>query len=1163
MENSDLKTEVSYEARQGLSRYMAEGIVSAYAGDRANRIFIGADGKPSGDRFFIGTILPLRPKAKGWYKRASPTEVGLEVIIPPDAPSGGDVEVVLSGCFWYRVFPTLAEQTGSCDGPHAEDVEEEVGDVLPGEVEVSGQAEETSQEEAPLRLPRGTPKLRAVWKKVGPIQVPVKIPLSSLPPGGEFAIPEGVDLAKRALRAWDADPEKYRPMKVSGMTRAERSDAANVPTATFIDETSFRSYLATLYTGKVKEPKWETKAVGKVIPRRDGTRRLAVLLQNTCEEKVNPPFYVDNAVFESGVSISAVGFEFSKYDVPRLRDNYRYRPDIPGVGINCFAEGGDPGSSLGVTTRHAPIMELKKLRPKPSGASLRALSEDPIPRLEKIRGEMEEYASYLKAELERQRPNLRGEGLAMFEDEVALHESELTRFGEGLRVLKEVPEALDAFKLTNRTFLLSPKAFDDWYRFQLIFLVCIIPDLVCIKYPQYKNQRMKVDVIYFPTGGGKTEAYLGAVVFQMFFDRLEGKKTGVSAMTRFPLRLLSLQQIQRIADVFGSAEMRRREHRVIGGAGYDPFSTGYFVGGKNTPNQLFKSSFEEEGNGEDVIASLIKDPRRGDKYRILESCPYCGRKEIRVRADEPRTRILLECPKCGELPIYISDDEIYRYLPTFIIGTLDKMTAAGWRRHFRHIYGQVSQRCPDHGYVSGGWCMYRSKSRCSRKPEEYMPVTLTDPTPSLIIQDEMHLIRESLGCYDSHYETFIDHLQESLADGKRAKIIGATATISSPRRQLSHLYMRDGSYFPSRGPNKRESFYYKEESERVARFIVGVLPHNRTRLYAVQEMLLCQQMMVQRWEDDTGELVRLGLFKNEGEARVALKDLSVALSYNLKKMQGDAVSGAIRRMINPELRKSGKREIRVQAMTGDVTFEQVKRVLSMLETKDGGREVDVITATSMISHGVDLDSLNFMIFQGMPTSTAEYIQAYSRVGRKYPGIAFVVYDHMRERDLSHYKYFRNYHNLADLFVESVPINRWAKFSVETTLPGIFTGAIMNYFDLQAQERGATRGIYMTSSFAAAINDGIIQEDDIVKFVLKSYRAGEEEGDYFKQVIERSVRAYVGELLKQTKNTFVPLAMPVKPLMNLRDTDVQVRISTTEKSYYPMMSVSATNWGVSE
>jgi hypothetical protein len=1150
-----------YFERESFARYIAKDLVSKFSGEGIETI---AGGKPSSDTFFIGTLLSKPSKPKGWQKRAAPTEVGIEVLLPLNTAPNSKIHVKMAGSFWYRVLPTFAEQTFNLSTTltsESSDEDDEIGidDVDDGN-EDNGQVR--------IQVPSLETQIKQLWRKTGQKSVTFAIPIESIPMSGEIELTEVGRIAKEALGVWQADQRKFRPMKTSGQSQSQMADNLVLPNGTLIDEESFETFVNNNFKGKPKSPQWETKGRLKSSIRGDGLRRVALILENPVVETSVPPDYIDNSVFESEVVVKADGFEFAELIVERLRDNYRYKGDVPGAGINCFAEEGSLGPKIEVRTSHAPILELKRLKATNFDASIEDLSNDPIPQLRKIKAEMEAYDKIFSDKLEDVRPSLSGEGLDLFEADVKLFKKELFRFTEGLRVLEEIPSALEAFMLTNKTFSMSSKGFRNWRRFQIIFLMCVIPDIVSPRFPQFKNCRDEVDVIYFPTGGGKTEAYLSAVVFQIFFDRLNGKKTGVSAITRFPLRLLSLQQIQRIADVFGAAEKIRRDHNIIGLKEFDRFSTGYFVGEGNTPNWLYKPGYNG-GKATDEISPLIKNPKEGEKYLIIEKCPFCGKKTVNVIGNENDVRIRLVCAQCGELPVYLSDDEIYRYLPTFVIGTLDKMTSAGWRTHFKHLFGQVTHKCPDHGYLSGGRCLYSGAgNRCKRDPSEYMQVKLDDPTPSLIIQDEMHLIRESLGCYDSHYETFLEHLEESLTDGKKGlKIIAATATISSPERQLRHLYMRKGSYFPSRGNDRKESFYYEEDEGRVARFIVGVLPHNRTMVYAIQELIYQQQLMSRLLESDPEQLVKAGIFSTPQLAIDALRDYSVALSYNLMKMQGDAIGSAARRVLNQRFRDRGLREIEVQSMTGDVNFQQVKSVLGILEDRSDTRRIDLITATNMISHGVDIDTLNFMIFQGMPSSTAEYIQAYSRVGRRYPGIAIVVFNHMRERDLGHYKYFKNYHNLSDLLVEPVPINRWAKFSIERTLPGIFCATIMNYFDVVVARDGSIKGgLNMTKPFALALNNRIIDEDQIRDFILKSYGVDDDEmGQYFKGIITERVRGYVAGLMTPASNTFIANALPkgTQPLTSLRDTDTQIDITATRESYDPMANVSASRSGVNE
>jgi superfamily II DNA/RNA helicase len=429
----------------------------------------------------------------------------------------------------------------------------------------------------------------------------------------------------------------------------------------------------------------------------------------------------------------------------------------------------------------------------------------------------------------------------------------------------------------------------------------------------------------------------------------------------------------------------------------------------------------------------------------------------------------------------------------------------------------------------------------------------------------MHLIRETLGCYDSHYETFLDTLESEINGGKkRLKVIGASATISEPESQLYHLYMKSGSIFPCRGPDRKESFYYLERQDAVSRYIIGVLPHSKTIIHAIQDILLYHALMVRIWEGDPDRLVSGGFFASREEAAAALSNYSVAVSYNTMKMQVDAIASAARKILSPQLRDWGLRGIKVQPLTGDVSFERVKMVLELLERKEGPRDVDLITATSMISHGVDIDALNFMVFMGVPTSTAEYVQAYSRVGRSHPGVVVVVVNHARERDTSHYRYFSNYHNLSDLLVEPVPINRWAKNSIERTLPGIFCASVMAYFEPQVQKaKGVKRRLYMSDGFTDSINDRSLKEEDILEFVRKCYHVEDPMGSQFDEAIRSGVHRYVNELTCPRKGSFISGVISTPPLISLRDTDVQVDVKTNAESFAPMGMVSAASKGVAD
>jgi hypothetical protein len=258
-------------------------------------------------------------------------------------------------------------------------------------------------------------------------------------------------------------------------------------------------------------------------------------------------------------------------------------------------------------------------------------------------------------------------------------------------------------------------------------------------------------------------------------------------------------------------------------------------------------------------------------------------------------------------------------------------------------------------------------------------------------------------------------------------------------------------------------------------------------------------------------------------------------------------------MVNVDLKKRNIREMVPVRMTGDVTFRDVKDILKTVESSNPGSHLDLIVATSMISHGVDIDKMNFMVFRGMPRNTAEYIQAYSRVGRKYPGIIFVVFNPARERDQSYYKYFTKYHEFKDILVEPVPLNRWAKFAVNRTLPGIFSAYILNFV-----KDGSGKSPYMTNTFRDAIQSQTITVDQITNFVLSCYQCGDQDmGPYYRDYIRNRVVNYVDRILAYDgKPAFIPMIMAEKPLMSLRDMDIPIEISPTRESYYPMTMVRA-------
>ena len=336
-----------------------------------------------------------------------------------------------------------------------------------------------------------------------------------------------------------------------------------------------------------------------------------------------------------------------------------------------------------------------------------------------------------------------------------------------------------------------------WRLFQIVFIVSLICEIIR---SEYRDDRTiaeadieAANLLYFPTGGGKTEAFLGACIFAMFFDRIRGKNDGITAFLKYPLRLLAVQQLERVLTVVMKANAVREQTAELGAS--TPFQVGFYVGKDNTPNKIdAKESLSdrgEKGKSRDLILESDEDTL-DEYYRFIDTCPNCGEKTIHIRFNKENWRLEHVCDN-GEcsitaLPLMIVDSEIYRYLPSIVVSTIDKMSMLGTTNDFRMMFGQVRSKCPVHSFSSGKKC---SCPGCSYKIQPLPVGYLKDPVPTLFIQDEMHLVKESLGTFDSHYESFISYYAKELIpknQQKQIRFIGATATISSYESHVRNLY---------------------------------------------------------------------------------------------------------------------------------------------------------------------------------------------------------------------------------------------------------------------------------------------------------------------------------------------------------------------------------------
>ena len=715
-------------------------------------------------------------------------------------------------------------------------------------------------------------------------------------------------------------------------------------------------------------------------------------------------------------------------------------------------------------------------------------------------------------------------------------------------------DVLLAFKLTNETFRRGP--LPGWRLFQIVFLVSQLAGLTSLgNLPGSDPAELDIgDIIFFPTGGGKTEAYLAVLVFHCFFDRLRGKTAGVTAWIRFPLRLLTLQQTQRVADVICVADVVRREQadarltdRSVAG-----FAVGYFVGQTSTPNELTNVENYQYARAPEIETwHVASDSAARQRWRRLINCPSCQTPTVRLDLDVDQVRIIHHCtsPGCkfpeGRIPIYVIDNEIYRYLPAVLVGTLDKLAGIGNQRKMAQVFGDIDGYCREHGFYKGRCCQRECDNK---KLVPNAPAGLSGPT--LFLQDELHLLKEGLGTFDGHYETFVTELLAHINPDHRVKFIASSATIENFRRQIEHLYGLDpdrARIFPGPGPSLGHSFY-AQTLDHPQRMYVGIIPHNKTIFNTMLELLEFYHTIVQELHKlPAGTANPYGGQIMPGSADwYELLDLYVtSLSYFIVGRELSASRTDLDDHVTQQLQLQGHDPLHILELTGSTSTDDVARALEHLaRPKPPHERCTAVLATNMVSHGVDLDRLNAMFFYGMPRQNAEYIQASSRVGRANIGMVFVCHHPARERDQSHYGFFGKFHDYLGQMVEPVAINRWAKFSINRTLPGLFMAVLLQI--ISNRDGGNRPGsYYRAQEVRALIAGGNIRADDFIPILEQAYLVdGAPPSDIARQTFRDEIHLRVQQFLDQivaTNREWVSDALIPRPMTSLRDVDEPIPI----------------------
>lgn len=661
----------------------------------------------------------------------------------------------------------------------------------------------------------------------------------------------------------------------------------------------------------------------------------------------------------------------------------------------------------------------------------------------------------------------------------------LERLREGIDVLATDDRALAAFRFTNRAmasqrihsiYALANRRGDketldalnirknrSWRPFQLAFMLLSIPALAD---PTHRDRTQPLeafaDLLWFPTGGGKTEAYLGVAAFSMGVRRLQGNLggldggRGLAVIMRYTLRLLTLQQFQRATALICAMEVLRRAEPEVWGD--TPFTIGLWVGQRLTPNTTAESHEAIENERDGKYYGTVSTPAQ------LTSCPWCGSKiapgrEIRVDRDLGRTFVY-----CGDkygrcefsqeksknlgLPALVVDDEIYHHPPSMLIATVDKFAMMAWRGQIRVLFGKADKECPRHGLL---WPEADCKGNHSKKDRlEAVKVKEITPIrpPDLIIQDEFHLISGPLGTMVGLYETAVDELSTWKVDGKeiRPKIVASTATVRKAEEQVNNVFLRRVSVFPPHGLNVEDNYFSVQRAveDKPGRLYMGICSPGSSRpavlIRVYVAFLTAAQTLFQRFGSAADPYMTVVGYFN------SLRELG-----GMRRLAEDDVQTRAYRVQMSDVKRPGlsQRSVSiVDEVTSRVSNKEIPKKLDQLEVKfkptwekDETRAIDIVLATNMLSVGVDVNRIGLIVVNGQPKSTAEYIQATSRVGRSFPGLVCTVLTWSRPRDLSHYETFEHYHATFYKHVEAQSVTPFAARALDRGLTGVMVSLL--------------------------------------------------------------------------------------------------------------------------
>ena len=611
------------------------------------------------------------------------------------------------------------------------------------------------------------------------------------------------------------------------------------------------------------------------------------------------------------------------------------------------------------------------------------------------------------------------------------------RIEAGIDLLAE-PDVLEAFRIANRAMAASGRqrraieggkrpsdvSAPTWRPFQLAY---ILMNLRGIAEPTHVEREI-VDLLFFPTGGGKTEAYLGLAAFTLVLRRLRNTDPGyrgLSVLMRYTLRLLTLDQLGRAAALVCALELEREKSPQL--LGEWPFEIALWVGRAATPNYMGRQGDRGNNSARAKTLRFARDTSREPPIP-LEQCPWCGNPftktsfQLEPNSREPKN-LVVRCAKrhCDfsrmrHLPIVAVDEPIYDRLPAFMIATVDKFAALPWS-------GETAR------FFHGG------------DPANPRP-------PDLIIQDELHLISGPLGTMAGLYETAIDHLSTLRVGDRdvRPKIIASTATVRVASRQVRAVFNRQSTeVFPAAGIDRRNSFFAEQASagdETSRRYLGIAAPGRGPKVVFLRSMTTLMAAAQAIWKNGSATqsnpadpymtvVAYFNALRELGSARRIVEDeISARLqTYEGRKRLDETVGLFANRQIALE-------PVELTSRVGTAAVAEAKRRLAL--NFGSSERADVALATNMISVGLDIPRLGLMVVSGQPKTTSEYIQTTSRVGRdaSRPGLVVTLLNIHKPRDRSHYERFSNYHESFYRHVEATSVTPFSPRALDRGLPAV-------------------------------------------------------------------------------------------------------------------------------